>query len=150
MYHQGAYNMQSAPLLSHPKPYIEKSSEAKAPQDAKDEQKESIECFINEKKLFLKKMNSKKGSIKLQKLLEQESNPQVIKKLFAAIYPSISRLTNHMFGNYFIQTLLMKLNEETRLMLWEIYNENKLEKYIVNDYGVHIIIKLIQTTPNVS
>ncbi len=106
----------------------------------------SLECFINDKSLFMKKINSKKGSLKLQTLLQNEKNPELINKLFLFLCPILSRLTNHMFGNYFLQTFIMKLDFEKKNFLWQLYKDN-IEKYIINDFGVHIIIKLVQYTP---
>ena len=70
--------------------------------------------IIDEKPNLVKYINTIKGSKKLQVLIESEmDNSITLNYLFSKIQNDIGKITNHPFGNYFLQKMIEKSSYST-------------------------------------
>ena len=77
----------------------------------------TLDDILSNKNLTLY-INSLKGSKKMQKILEDlHPNSIEIQNIFKLILPNLGKITNHNFGNYFIQKLVKKLTFSQRKRL---------------------------------
>lgn len=89
-------------------------------------------------------INSQKGSKKLQKYLASlGKDDSEISVLFQSVLPSLGKITNHNFGNYFCQILLQRINLTERQQAWKFYTRRNLLDYSLHHFGYHSILCLI-------
>lgn len=104
----------------------------------------SIKLIIEKDKLA-DYINSLKGSKRLQLLLKnvQHSHPDVV-DLFDHIFPFLGKISNHNFGNYFVQALFQKIPLSSRKYAWSFYNRRNIMDYATHRFGYHSIQALIE------
>ena len=101
--------------------------------------------IIDEKPNLVKYINTIKGSKKLQVLIESEmDNSITLNYLFSKIQNDIGKITNHPFGNYFLQKMIEKSSYSTRKKIWEFYFSRKIEDYALNQYGNFTFLSLLK------
>lgn len=88
-------------------------------------------------------INSYKGSIKLQKLLENEINETDIELILNKIKPFIGKISNHQFGNYFLQAYVKKVTFKERKQIWNFYLFRNLLEYLSNTYALYVFQALL-------
>ena len=97
--------------------------------------------LLNNVNILLNHLNSNKGSILAQKLLDEYDNKE-IDIFFNIIIHYISGIMCLEYGNYFIQKLIKKLNFQQRLKIYQIIEPHFLE-IATNKSGTHSIQSLI-------
>ena len=97
--------------------------------------------LLNNVNILLRQLNSNKGSILAQKLLDEIDNKE-IDNFFNIIIPYISEIMCLEYGNYFIQKLFKKLNIQQRLKIYQIIEPHFLE-IATNKSGTHSIQSLM-------
>lgn len=106
--------------------------------------KTTIQTILKKDKL-VDYINSLRGSKRLQFLLREveHSHPDVI-LLFDHISPFLGKISNHNFGNYFIQALLQKIPLSRRKLAWSFYNRRDIMDYASHQFGYHSVQALIE------
>ena len=97
--------------------------------------------LLNNINILLKLLNSNKGSILAQKLLDEIDNKE-IDIFYNIIIPNICEIMCLEYGNYFIQKFIKKLNIQQRLKIYQIIEPYFLE-IATNKSGTHSIQSLI-------
>lgn len=96
-------------------------------------------------------INSIKGSKKLQKIISQIGNQDSdLLLLFNKIYPSLGKVTNHNFGNYFCQLLLNKVGFSERQLAWKFYTRRNFGDYALHKFGSHSILSLVNSASSLN
>ncbi len=98
--------------------------------------------LLNNIKILLMYLNSQKGSIFTQDILDEIDEKQLL-ILFKHIVPYISEIMCYEYGNYFIQKLIKKLNTQQRLIIYQIIEPNFIQ-IATNKSGTHSIQALIE------
>ncbi len=102
-----------------------------------------ISDYMLNKRNLVKYINSYKGSTTLQKLLEKSEDKDELNLVYAKVKPFLGKISNHQFGNYFIQLLLKKINEKQRIEVWYFFVSRNFTDYASNQYATHVIATLI-------
>lgn len=147
----------SSPDKSSPKQISKKDaslfdplSSTKSNSNNSDEQKNEVKQLmelIDEKPNLVKYINTIKGSKKLQVLIDLElDNSLTLNYLFSKIQLDIGKITNHPFGNYFLQKLIEKSSFATRKKIWEFFFGRRIEDYSLNQYGHFAFLSLLKAT----
>lgn len=87
-------------------------------------------------------IKTQKGSKKLQKLIENNKNPEIIRYIHNLIKPNLYSIINNKFGNYFFQKLIPLLDYSLRSEFWSMVFNNFLT-ISQNEYGNHVLQTLI-------
>ena len=145
--HNIKYNIEKKKNSKDKKHYFKQNID-NLPNNSKTKEAISIntleDLFLSKKNIAIY-INSQKGSKKMQKLLNNyKKGDSQIDELFIKIYPSLGKISNHNFGNYFCQMLIKKLNLEQRKLAWIFYTKRNLPDYALHEFGNHSIQSLVE------
>ena len=88
-------------------------------------------------------INSYKGSIKLQELINKSINETDAELVLIKIKPFIGKISNHQFGNYFLQAFVKKVTFKERKQIWNFYLFRNFLDYIKNTFALYVFQALL-------